>query len=331
MAKTRLFNSPVIISLGSGGGRILSKSSVPKDVHKIALNSSNKDLSLIGNKIDVSICCGSGMGSGMSPEQGRKDLEGKLGQLFSVVDDFLKEGKVKEVDLIPVVATSGHGFGSGALPLALEALKSKFKDAILLPFVVCPFTFEGQSVVERSYRSLQAACKISTCIVISNQVVGGMHGDISASYKRINHSIGKAVSVILKALSVKDAVVSLDKSDLTKILKGDLASIRHTELRSAEDLSIKTITDGIGNRWLDTKFKSFRPSPAKLNVFFIADGRGVFAPAIFEQIQKYISGKEYYNESELKPLLINRNKNLDFIFLESGFSLGCGQNIFGEY
>jgi cell division GTPase FtsZ len=327
MAKTRLFNSPVIISLGSGGGRILSKISVPKDVHKIALNSSSKDLLLIGNKIDTSICCGSGTGSGMSPQQGRQDFEGKLTQLLSKIDEISKETKMKEVDLIPIIATTGFGFGSGALPLALEALRSKFKDAVLLPFVICPFSFEGESVIERSYRSLQAACKVSACITISNQVVGSLYGDMTLSYKKINAAVGKVVSVVLKALAAKDAMVSLDKSDLNKILKGDLVSIRHMELKSAQDLTLKTINN-LGSRLFEVKFKMFRPSPVKLNLLYICDGRGIFAPSIFEEIQKYIADKEFYNQTELKPLLINRPKNLDFVFLESGFKLGCDKNIF---
>src|SRR4030066_1905479 len=113
--RKKLFNAPVVLAFGSGAGKILSKMPLSSEFYKVAVNSSERDLSMIESKVDLLIRCGSGMGSGMSPEQGRKDLDGKLSHLFGRIDEVRKETKVKDIDLIPLIATLGHGFGTGSL------------------------------------------------------------------------------------------------------------------------------------------------------------------------------------------------------------------------
>ena len=45
--KKKLFNAPVVLSFGSGAGKIISKIETPQRVYKIAVNSSERDLEMI--------------------------------------------------------------------------------------------------------------------------------------------------------------------------------------------------------------------------------------------------------------------------------------------
>jgi cell division GTPase FtsZ len=330
--KQKLFNAPLVLSFGSGAGKILSKVSLSDECYKVAVNSSERDLSMIENKVDVVVCCGSGRGSAMEPEQGRKDLSTRLSALFSRIDEIRKETKAKDIDLLPVIFSLGHGFGSGSLELALSSLQARYKNTLLLPFVITPFTWEGVAVIRRAYEALSKGCKINTCFVISNEQVGAGCKDISASYDKINSHIGNLVSIVVKAFSAADGLLqTVDKSDLTSFLSGDLATVRHLRMKSADDLGIETLRHGLGDRWLKVVYKTFKPAPPKLKVFYILDGRGSFSILSLEAIQQYLADKECVDKDKLKPLLIQRNKDCDFVWMESGFALALDTNIYGIY
>jgi len=330
--KQKLFNAPLVLSFGSGAGKILSKVSLSDDYYKLAVNSSERDLSIIENDVDVVICCGSGRGSAMEPQQGRLDLSTRLSVLFNKIDDIRKETKIKEIDLLPAIFSLGHGFGSGSLELALSSLKEKYKDALLMPFVITPFTWEGNSVIRRAYEALSKGCKVHTCFVISNEQVGAGCKDVSSSYEKINSHIGNLISIMIRSFSATDGLLqTVDKSDLSSFMSGDLATVRHVRIKSADDLNVETIKHIAGERWLKVVYKAFKPAPPKLKVFYIMDGRGAFSISSLEAVQQYISDKEYVDTSKLKPLLIQRNKDCDFVWMESGFNLAIDSNVYGVY
>lgn len=333
--KKKLFNAPFILSFGSGAGKILSQIPSSNSYYKIAINSSERDLSLIDGDVDQIIRCGNGNGSGMDPTKGEKDYKEKSKTVLKTLDDVLEETKTKEVDFIPVIASLGHGFGSGSFATALSELKNKFSNSIIFPFVVTPFTWEGFSVIERAFTSLKEATKINTCFVISNEEVGSIYKDIGSSYNKINVLIGNLVSNIIKSLSATDGILqTIDKADMSKFVSGDLATIRYINLDSAKDLSISVIQDKIDKKWLKVEGKAFKFGgiPRKINVFYILDGQGPFSPQTLLEIHEYIGKREYINQDEVKPLLIERkSKGCDFIWLESGYELACGKNIYGVY
>ncbi len=332
--KKKLFNAPFVLSLGSGAGKILSKIPLSEEYYKVALNSSLKDLELIENKVDVIISCGSGKGSGMDPNQGKRDFEEKIKKLFKTIEEIKSESKTNEIDLIPIIASLGHGFGTGSFVGALQEIKNKFKEALIIPFVITPFTWEGKSVVERAFKSLQYATKMNTCFIISNEEVGTIYKDIGSSYDKINILVGELISVVVKSFSATEGILqSIDKSDLYKFMSGELATLRYIKLKSAKDLKVETIRTNIEKRWLRTEFKTFKKSPPKLNIFYILDGKGPFEPKNLGEINEFIEGREYVKHEELKPLLIERSKAKDcnFVWMESGFTLACGKNIYGVY
>jgi cell division GTPase FtsZ len=330
-AKKQLFNAPVILSFGSGAGKVLSNLHVP-DTYKIAVNSSERDLLLIDKKIDTAIVCGKGNGSGMNPTQGKIDVTGKMKALFKEIDTITSDIKIDKIDLIPCVFSLGHGFGTGSIDTVLEGLKTKYSDALIIPFVITPFSWEGKSVIDRAYNALYQATKLSTCFVISNEEVGQSYKDIGASYDKVNALIGDGLATMIKSFSATDGIIqSVDKNDFSKFMTGDLATIRHMRIKSAQDLKFGDIKEGIGKRWLKVEQKVFKPA-VKLNIFYILDGKGPFSPQILGDITDYLSKKDYINMEYIKPLLIQRKSaGCDFVWMESGFKLKLDKNIYGEY
>jgi cell division GTPase FtsZ len=329
--KNKLFNAPVILSFGSGAGKIISQLNVP-NVYKIAVNSSERDLMMIDKKVDSVVVCGKGNGSGMNPDQGKADFSGKIRQVNKEIEDAIEESKARDIDLIPCIFSLGHGFGSGSSASAVEFLKEKYKNAIILPFVVTPFSWEGKSVIDRAYNALYKVTQISTSFVISNEEVGSQYKDIGIGYDRINDLIGDAVSTIIKSFSATEGIIqTIDKNDFSRFFTGDIATIRHMKIKSAKDLKFSDIKEGIGKRWVKVEAKVFKPVN-KLNIFYILDGKGPFNPQVLGEINDNISKKDYINMEYVKPLLIQRKASgCDFVWMESGFKLKLDKNIYGEY
>jgi len=331
--KKKLFNAPVVLSFGSGAGKILSQIETPPNVYKIAVNSSERDLQLIDKQVDETVVCGQGIGSGMNPTQGREDLYAGLKKIYGLIEDACDEAKAPDIDLIPFIVSLGHGFGTGSLTSVTGEFQRKYKNSIIMPFVVTPFTFEGEEVVKRAYNSLKEATGISPCFVISNEEVGSVYKDVGVAYDKINGLIGDSISVILKSFSATEGILqTIDRNDFSKFCIRDLATIRHMKIKSAKELTFDDIKDNIGKRWLKIDAKAFKPV-SKLNVSYILDGKGPFAPKVLAELQDNITKKDYINKEYIKPLLIERKKAkyCDFVWMESGFKLKCDKNIYGEY
>lgn len=330
--KKKLFNAPAILSFGSGAGKILSKIETPAGVYKIAINSSQRDLHMIDKLVDEIVPCGSGNGSGMDPNQGMLDLREDIKKVYKAVDDACFEAKAGDIDLLPLLVSLGHGFGSGSFATAVNSLQKRYKNALLVPFAITPFTWEGEKAIKRAFQALQDA--ESPCFVISNEEVGQQYKDIGSSYSTINSLVGDAISVLLRAFVATEGILqTIDKNDFTKFFTKDLATIRHMKIKSANDLSFADVKEGIGKRWLKVETKVFKPAPPKLNISYILDGKGPFSPKVLAEIYENATKKDYINKDYIKPLLIERKKarSCDFVWMEAGYKLSCDKNIYGVY
>lgn len=243
-----LFTIPAVIALGSGGGRILARVKAPDGCLRVAVNSSQRDLALIEDKVDLAILAGDGRGSGMDPAKGLEDALNALDFIPEVIETKCRELGFDTPDLIPVIATLGHGFATGAIGGVLPVLKRVFPEAVLMPFTVTPFLFEEEGPLGRTHEALSALCKDFTCFVLSNETTAARTGikygelGIEAVYDAINSHIERVVSVLLDALPASEGIVqSLDRADLGKIITGELATICVTQAPLAADITVDKI------------------------------------------------------------------------------------------
>ena len=331
--KKKLFNAPFVLSLGSGAGKILSEVPLSDKYYKVAINSSSKDLQLIESKVDITLKCGDGKGSGMSPIKGYEDMRLGMRDLGKVIQEIKDETKTDEIDLIPLIISLGHGFGTGSSEAILETFEKTYKDTIILPFVITPFTWEGADVVKRAYTKLEKLTEFCTCIIISNEEVGKIYSDIGSSYDRINAVVGELISDFIEAMSATDGIIqTVDKSDFAKLFTGRIATLRGLRFKSADEITLKNIKNNMEQRFLKTQLKTFKPQ-TKLKLFYAIDGKGPFQPDKLLELQEFIASKDYFDTSTIKPLLIERKraKHTNFLWLESGFKLACDKNIYGIY
>jgi len=350
--KPPLFSMPVVFSLGSGGGRILSGIDVPKTCWRVSVNSSQRDLDLIVEKVDLTVPCGDGSGSQMNPSRGREDVQEVLDILVEVVNTSCEVFDFDMPDLIPVIASFGHGFGSGSLEPVLSSLRKEFPRTVLMPFVVTPFRAEGSGVIRRAMKCLESVCRKFTCFPASNEVVArNLRVDlrklpITTVFNSVNRDITKTLSLFFDCLTAREKIVqSLDRSDLFKIVDGELGTISLGRFRRAEDITVSKLKVVEKGEWLrTTTVKEKKPVKVrkqkrgvkrvrrkKLKATYIVDGAGKFTVKQLSDVNMYLRRERNVDIRWLKPIIIERAKPCDFLLLKSGFRLKCARNIIGVY
>ena len=124
------FNMNVVFGLGSGGCNILASLGLPEHVIKVGINSNIRDLVSVGDRLDLTIPCGEGRGSGMMPEKGREDFMQVAEYVPTIIQEVCSASNVDEPDVVSVIATLGHGFGSGSVLPCCDMIRRNYPNSI---------------------------------------------------------------------------------------------------------------------------------------------------------------------------------------------------------
>ena len=142
----------------------------------IAVNTDMQALRAIDNTATFAIgpAVTGGMGSGGSPEVGRKAVrenQDQVSQLFS------------GVDMVFLTAGMGGGTGTGAAPAIADMARKR--GALTVGVVTTPFSFEGdrrREIAEQGVRALRQ--KVDTLITIDNDRLLAAHWTAGYRWKR---------------------------------------------------------------------------------------------------------------------------------------------------
>lgn len=320
------FNMNVIYALGSGAGNILAKLDLPPQCLKVAINSNLRDLMAIHKDVDIIIPCGSGRGSGMDPEQGKKDFMEVMDYLPMISELVSEMAGIKQPDIIPVIATPGHGFGSGSALPACDVLRRSFPNSILMPILTSPFKLEGERVIERAWKTFKELCENDfTILPISNEIVAQRlgikteHLPLTRVYEDINSKISNILSTLVSALSATEGIISsFDVSDLRRIYKGNIAIITYAEFPRGEAINLQEIKRAEGEEWFKSKkIRKIRIATKKLTGTFIVYGRGANKLTLEQMtiLNNYLTKKYNIDTGLLKPLIVEHVINKCYLML----------------
>jgi cell division GTPase FtsZ len=309
-----LFRIPVIFGLGSGGGRILSQVRTSAfGAQRVAINNSERDLALL-RRVDEKLCVGEDRsGSGMDLEKGRMDFLHDEQRLVKIVSEQCKKKKLTEPDIIPIIASLGHGFGSAALPEATRLLKQSFPSAVLFAFAITPFDFQGEGIKDRARESLRRCRKGSiTTTPISNQAACEKIGldpktlPLVKLYGRINDDLSELLTALFEALTAKGGVVeSLDRNDLRRIWTGVSSLIMMARYPTISAIGPMSIADAERRLYLKMDYE---PSEQPSTVTYVIDGPGDVTVNQLTEINALLVEKYKASLDLLKPLIVQRKK-----------------------
>jgi len=325
-----LFRIPVVFSLGSGGGRILSN--IDTDLYgawKVAVNNSERDLALLGDAVDLKVCCGDGSGSGMDMEKGLSDFLQISDFLVEVVDVGCKDRRFEEPDVIPIIATLGHGFGGGSAPECAKILQEEFPHSIIMAWVITPFYFEGKHVGDRAKESMKNFKDKGIPIIPISNTVAAKRLSLEASnlplmkvFNAINLRISDIMNSLFIALSAEEGIVeSLDRNDLRRIWQPECLTIGSVKYDSVRAISFSSLADV--EKSLFIEFGAQMSKPKDVPTTYIIDGNGEVLLKQLTDINTILEKEYGADMSTLKPLILQRKQDkTTFMVIRGGLALG---------
>lgn len=126
---------------------------------------------------------------------------------------------LSDADVVFVVATLGHGTGTGGAPVIAEHAKKLGK--LVIAVVTIPFSWEGKKHVNNVQYGIDELLKhCDTVIVISDDDVLKIIGRVTLTeaFRSVNRIIDQTVRAIILSLTNK-GLINLDLADIALIIK----------------------------------------------------------------------------------------------------------------
>lgn len=203
-----------VVGVGGGGCNAVVRmaESGVSGMDLIAVNTDMQALRAIDNTATFAIgpAVTGGMGSGGSPEVGRKAVrenQDQVSQLFS------------GVDMVFLTAGMGGGTGTGAAPAIADMARKR--GALTVGVVTTPFSFEGdrrREIAEQGVRALRQ--KVDTLITIDNdRLLAALDGRVSleAAFDTADTVLRDGVRGIWDLIAVP-GLINVDFADVRSIM-----------------------------------------------------------------------------------------------------------------
>ena len=204
-----------VVGVGGAGGNALARMDRSKSdlLESLVVNTDVQALNDIKSISTVPIGprVTGGLGSGGSPEIGRKAIRESHDKISKLLDG---------ADMVFVTAGMGGGTGTGAAPIIADIAKRQ--GALTVAVVTKPFSFEGIARTEIAKHGLERLEKhVDTLVTIENdRLLSSLGGDISLenAFQLADEVLREAVEGIYEIVAVP-GLVNVDFADLRSVIK----------------------------------------------------------------------------------------------------------------
>ncbi len=258
-----------VIGVGGSGGNAVNHmvNQKVKGVDFIAVNTDAQDLhnSLAKKRIHIGKNLTKGLGTGMSPDLGRKAIEETKEEV---------QEAVKGSDMVFISCGLGGGTGSGASPIVANIARES--GALTVAVVTKPFFFEGQHRARIANEALQALrSEVDAIIVIPNdRLLNNISKETTArnAFAMCDDVLKQAVEG-LSDLITTPGIINVDFADVKAILKDAGSALMGIGIASGEKRAEEAARIAINSPLLDVSING-----AKGVLFSIAgnDDLGMF-------------------------------------------------------
>ena len=262
-----------VVGVGGSGGNTVSRMKKCKigDVELIAVNADAQDLKKA--KADLKIRIGKkltrGLGTGMSPEIGKKAAEEQREEIREVL---------KGADMVFVTCGLGGGCGTGASPVVAELAKNL--GALTVVVVTKPFSFEGQARSQVAQKGLETLKeKVDSLIAISNdKLLEVLAPDVTLlnAFWICDDILREAVKGISDLITLP-GIVNVDFANVKTIMKNSGTALFGIGKAQGEKRAAEAALQAINSPLLDVNCRG-----AKGILFNVSGGRDVSLSEIDE-------------------------------------------------
>lgn len=270
----------VVVGLGGCGNNTINNlKRAGIDVPTVAVNTDAAVLSK--TRADLRILIGEGVvhgrGSAGSPELGRKITEEEIDRILA---------PLRDKELIILVAGLGGGTGTGGLPAVAEALKSRFKEKLVMGIVTLPFSSEGPARARNAQWGLAQtldACDMT--IVNANDLLKERAGNlpIVQAFREMDRLLVDMIGGIvgLQGIVPQPGLVNLDFSNFSAMIRNSgLGFIGLGEGRRVYD----AFKDSLTKNYCEAEIKG-----AKSGLVYVEGNQTMLTMTDLERIPKEMS------------------------------------------
>ncbi|MYB48811.1 MAG: cell division protein FtsZ [Dehalococcoidia bacterium] len=203
-----------VVGVGGAGGNAVARmaSAGLRGVEFLAVNTDVQALRRVKGVPTYAIgpIATGGMGSGGSPDRGRKAVRENLEHIGELL-----EGS----DMVFVTAGMGGGTGTGAAPIIAEIARRK--GALTVGVVTRPFSFEGQGRMAVADKGLkQLGQKVDTLITVENdRLLTSLDGEMSLErgFRIADEVLRQGVEGISEIITVP-GTINVDFADVKSVM-----------------------------------------------------------------------------------------------------------------
>lgn len=297
-----------VIGVGGSGGNAVNHmvNQKVKGVDFIAVNTDAQDLhnSLAKKKIHIGKNLTKGLGTGMSPELGRKAIEETKEEV---------QEAIKGSDMVFISCGLGGGTGSGASPVVAQIARES--GALTVAVVTKPFFFEGQHRSRIANEALQALRnEVDAIIVIPNdRLLNNISKETTAknAFAMCDDVLKQAVEG-MSDLITTPGLINVDFADVKAVLKDAGSALMGIGIASGEKRAEEAARIAINSPLLDVSINGARgvlfsiAGNDDLTMFEIQDAAKVITESM-DPDAKVIFGTikdEKLNKGEVKVTII---------------------------
>lgn len=247
-----------VVGVGGGGNNTIH-SMIRENIEGVEFIVANTDEQVLNSSICKNVLrlgnAKKGLGAGADPEKGRAAAVESTEEIKKALEG---------ADMVIIAAGMGGGTGTGASPIIASIAKEL--GALTVGIVTTPFSFEGSQRAKNSTDGLkEIKSEVDSLIVVSNDKLLKQFGGISLkdSFVYADKTLKQTVRTITDLIAIP-ALINLDFSDVTTVMKDKGTALIGIGKSTGEDRAIKAATHAISSPILEASIRG--ASNAIINV-----------------------------------------------------------------
>jgi cell division protein FtsZ len=227
----------MVIGVGGAGGNTVDhifKLSI-KGVNLMICNTDSKALDKSPLEPSQKICMGDGKGAGNDAAVGRNKAKESLAEIRQYVES-------RNPDLIFLTAGMGGGTGTGATPVIAQMIHAL--NIPVIAILTTPPINEGIHRFEQAMEGIRSMRElVDTFIVIKNETIIELSEERSVhdAFNMANDIVAYASKGIAEIALTQSDLVSVDISDVCKVVRNSRYAVMGMASESGEDRVVKAI------------------------------------------------------------------------------------------
>lgn len=252
-----------VVGCGGSGGNAVDHmiNSRVRGVEFIVINTDSQDLhhSLAKKKINIGKNLTRGLGTGMSPEIGKRAAEETKEEI---------QGSIKGADMVFITCGMGGGTGTGASPIVAKTAREL--GALTVAIVTKPFAFEGQQRMRIAEQGLEELKKeVDALVVIPNdRLMSIIDKDTTAksAFAMCDNILRRAVEGISDLITIP-GTINVDFADIRTVMENAGSALMGVGMATGDRRAVDAAKAAISSPLLEISING-----AKGVLFSIAGG-----------------------------------------------------------